>query len=154
MKSNVTCTQSKEPSLLLGVCSFGCPLAQGEQHSLIEDVGDVIGRKAAVFGLSGGCEGGGGGGGGDEKGVPHLRGKGTYTGAYTYCHQGYGKIIITCIQYCPVLCNVRMYILYIWLGENHNKRVNESKVNVRCYHSSDDWPLHTSCTDLKQYTKP
>ena len=77
MKSNVTCTQSKEPSLLLGVCSFGCPLAQGEQHSLIEDVGDVIGRKAAVFGLSGGCEGGGGGGGGDEKGVPHLRGKGT-----------------------------------------------------------------------------
>lgn len=77
MRSNVTCTQSKESSLLFGVCSFGCPLPQGEQHSLIKDVGDVIGRRAAVFDLSGGCEGGGGGGGGDEKGVPHLRGKGT-----------------------------------------------------------------------------
>ena len=77
---NNTVTWSKLPSLLFGVCSLASPLPEGQDHSLVEDIGNVIGGRGLAFDLSrarggGGPGGGTGRGGRDEEGVPHLKGQ-------------------------------------------------------------------------------
>ena len=67
---------------MFAVCSLAGALPQRQDHSLVEDVGNVVGRRAPLFHISGrweGAGGGAGGGGGDEEGVPHLKRKENYT---------------------------------------------------------------------------
>ena len=71
---------SKLPSLLFGVCTLASPLPNGQDHSFVEDIGNVIGGRGLAFDLSGARGGGGAGGGagregGNEEGVPHLKGQ-------------------------------------------------------------------------------